>query len=225
MRFSKTYFLAPWILAFWETLLQQYLPFTVLKLCTRYWSSPCDSQLQQYLPFTVLKLKSIDNLYLIIGGLQQYLPFTVLKHNRCRYSVTNIVSCNSTYRLRYWNAGIFTSNSSSLPVATVPTVYGIETSDNQKRSYHLMDHWSCNSTYRLRYWNSVSWSDPPWLILKVATVPTVYGIETGLKCSPFLVHSPRWNSTYRLRYWNTSSDSSSSSSSVATVPTVYGIET
>ena len=152
MRFSKTYFLAPWILAFWETLLQQYLPFTVLKrpgtafdpindmlklqqylpftvlkLCTRYWSSPCDSQLQQYLPFTVLKLKSIDNLYLIIGGLQQYLPFTVLKHNRCRYSVTNIVSCNSTYRLRYWNAGIFTSNSSSLPVATVPTVYGIET--------------------------------------------------------------------------------------------------
>ena len=48
----------------------------------------------------------------------------------------------------------------------------------------------------------MSWSDPPWLILKVATVPTVYGIETH---NIDLIH---------FSYW-----------SVATVPTIYGIET
>ena len=59
-------------------------------------------RLQQYLPFTVLKHQSkVRRLDLLSIKLQQYLPFTVLKHNRCRYSVTNIVSCNSTYRLRY----------------------------------------------------------------------------------------------------------------------------
>ena len=63
-------------------------------------------------------------------------------------------------------------------VATVPTVYGIETTVVLIIISSLL--LSCNSTYRLRYWNSVSWSDPPWLILKVATVPTVYGIETYL---------------------------------------------
>ena len=85
-------------------MLQQYLPFTVLKRTVPYLPSDACDMLQQYLPFTVLKLA-----YLVIG-------------------------CNR------------------FCVATVPTVYGIETIPF-----------------------NVS---PPLTIWSVATVPTVYGIET-----------------------------------------------
>ena len=59
---------------------------------------------------------------------QQYLPFTVLKRHtvfciRCVFRT----SCNSTYRLRYWNSFLLNSN-------------GCKPA-------------SCNNTYRLRYWN------------------------------------------------------------------------
>ena len=58
-------------------MLQQYLPFTVLKRYSaereRY-----TQELQQYLPFTVLKLKP-SSCCLNKQPLQQYLPFTVLK--------------------------------------------------------------------------------------------------------------------------------------------------
>ena len=61
-----------------------------------------------------------------------------------------------------------------LEVATVPTVYGIETP--------LAVRLSCN-------------------FLQVATVPTVYGIETPDKYAANSVSSlTRCNSTYRLRY-------------------------
>ena len=110
------------------TPLQQYLPFTVLKLSIRYcFFMIVFSSLQQYLPFTVLKLSEIETniscfyskvatvltvygietLFLStnkIGSatLQQYLPFTVLK--RATAVVVNeakLTCCNSTYRLRY----------------------------------------------------------------------------------------------------------------------------
>ena len=59
--------------------------------------------------------------------LQQYLPFTVLKPPLdAKYFIASL-SCNSTYRLRYWNGLSF-----------------------------FFLHYSfgrCNSTYRLRYWN------------------------------------------------------------------------
>ena len=60
------------------------------------------SPLQQYLPFTVLKLSIF-----ILGGnkngkLQQYLPFTVLKlKSTFRILPSKSNCCNSTYRLRY----------------------------------------------------------------------------------------------------------------------------
>ena len=88
-------------------------------------------------------------------------------------------------------------------VATVLTVYGIETQaiDGAKVKETIV---SCNSTYRLRYWNSyifTNWEREiislqqylPFTVLKlllllnnltnlqVATVLTVYGIETGRK--------------------------------------------
>ena len=62
------------------------------------------SSLQQYLPFTVLKLPYIYNNNIYKKRLQQYLPFTVLKLRNA--------NCICSF-------AIF--------VATVLTVYGIET--------------------------------------------------------------------------------------------------
>ena len=62
--------------------------------------------------------------------LQQYLPFTVLKLGLAskRTMDNAFVSCNSTYRLRYWNRHIYITIGNTYYVATVLTVYGIETS-------------------------------------------------------------------------------------------------
>ena len=65
--------------------------------------------------------------------------------------VSNTSCCNSTYRLRYWNTTIF------------------------NRYMHVF--LSCNSTYRLRYWNFCC-------------------------CSGWFLGYLSCNSTYRLRYWN-----------------------
>ena len=108
--------------------------------------------------------------------MQQYLPFTVLKPYLSFNRLMKYAGCNSTYRLRYWNTSMSSSSRSSsismlqqyLPftvlkrvlskhlrrfsstVATVLTVYGIETKGkNNEKTIHS----SCNSTYRLRYWN------------------------------------------------------------------------
>ena len=87
--------------------------------------------LQQYLPFTVLKLFKRNhginfNKYYV---LQQYLPFTVLKLHKVGNGVVV-----------------------AIPVATVLTVYGIET-------------YICSKFCLL-------------VAVEVATVLTVYGIET-----------------------------------------------
>ena len=110
-------------------LLQQYLPFTVLKLLRHLFQRLDVGGLQQYLPFTVLK-HAADQLELSFARqLQQYLPFTVLKLVRAMASRTdNHRGCNSTYRLRYWNVALVsTTRRTYLQVATVLTVYGIET--------------------------------------------------------------------------------------------------
>ena len=62
------------------------------------------------------------------------------------------MSCNSTYRLRYWNLA------DALDL-TIDKQHG------------------CNSTYRLRYWNNTN-AEAIFTNPIVATVPTVYGIET-----------------------------------------------
>ena len=59
-------------------------------------------KLQQYLPFTVLKLTPAARIASNSALLQQYLPFTVLKLNGKSYWNSGInPCCNSTYRLRY----------------------------------------------------------------------------------------------------------------------------
>ena len=106
-------------------------------------------------------------------------------------------------------------------VATVLTVYGIETNKNPywvPRNYlscnstyrlrSLRDSLNstdilkrCNSTYRLRYWNKKNTRNVVGYS-SVATVLTVYGIETNI---PVFFYGRIYiccNSTYRLRYWN-----------------------
>ena len=137
------------------------------------------------------------------------------------------MSCNSTYRLRYWNTVNFSFTTFNFFIL------------------------SCNSTYRLRYWNLMKaiFGDAgdklqqylPLAVLKllapclllllyhlVATVLTACGIETGL-WNQNSVNSQvsSCNSTYRLRYWNetTKIQRAKYPHKVATVLTACGIET
>ena len=121
----------------------------------------------------------------------------------CTFEDGEVVECcNSTYRLRYWNAvnpcaqracTLVLQQYLPFTVLKLPIVL-------ISLSYSLK---SCNSTYRLRYWNYFQKRKKDWSIDLVATVLTVYGIET-IK-SFFLsvtVRTIGCNSTYRLRYWN-----------------------
>ena len=63
-------------------------------------------------------------------------------------------------------------------VATVLTVYGIETRRYVRKDSRQLP--CCNSTYRLRYWNQSLLLMPFSPVTEVATVLTVYGIETYL---------------------------------------------
>ena len=67
---------------FTANLLQQYLPFTVLKPFKIFRRNfKFNALLQQYLPFTVLKPNNVpQSTDKSNSKLQQYLPFTVLKH-------------------------------------------------------------------------------------------------------------------------------------------------
>ena len=68
---------------------------------------PFNAPLQQYLPFTVLKLKDDGRGIPFQHVLQQYLPFTVLKPALVDNTIKGLdLRCNSTYRLRYWNFSI-----------------------------------------------------------------------------------------------------------------------
>ena len=158
--------------------MQQYLPFTVLKplqklnelaakgkvatVLTVYGIETLSCivyfgfntiRLQQYLPFTVLKQDpaSLPSLYLLLK-LQQYLPFTVLKPN-----IKSLIVIRSHRLQQYLPFTVLKlmkiSTSSFVPriaVATVLTVYGIETIFSLSTK-HLFNCFSCNSTYRLRY--------------------------------------------------------------------------
>ena len=87
-------------------------------------------------------------------------------------------SCNSAYRLRYWNKFCNRCWNSLLRiVATVLTACGIETMSI--RNLIKQKAARCNSAYRLRYWNTCNTLN---LLLvgsmNVATVLTACGIET-----------------------------------------------
>ena len=138
--------------------LQQYLPFTVLKLQYKAQlsalisPSSCNSTYRlRYWNYII----SIDNVSVIFQELQQYLPFTVLKLNDIgRYTRSKCSRCNSTYRLRYWNL-------KPLNFADLPSVSSLQ----QYLPFTVLKL-QCNWCY-WRIWCCI-----------VATVLTVYGIET-----------------------------------------------
>ena len=81
--------------------------------------------------------------------LQQYLPFTVLKPSSflASFRISKVATVLTVYGIE--TAGSLYAESMNLDnVATVLTVYGIETS---KCNFKLNQYQGCNSTYRLRY--------------------------------------------------------------------------
>ena len=85
--------------------------------------------LQQYLPFTVLKLQLDFPCLAELEELQQYLPFTVLKLSTILinwfYDTCRVATVLTVYGIETWN--FISRLPEILKVATVLTVYGIET--------------------------------------------------------------------------------------------------
>ena len=107
--------------------MQQYLPFTVLKLIADNSHITISTWLQQYLPFTVLKQENSLLNPIVIRLLQQYLPFTVLKLYELvkRGDLSKVATVPTVYGIETARVAFITCR--TLKVATVPTVYGIET--------------------------------------------------------------------------------------------------
>ena len=85
-------------------MLQQYLPFTVLKLPTGNSPLPAVNLVATVLTVYGIETTLKDLVLLSTFMLQQYLPFTVLKRPFLSPTLSREESrCNSTYRLRYWN--------------------------------------------------------------------------------------------------------------------------
>ena len=113
----------------------------------------------------------------------------------------NRLSCNGTYRLRYWNLMFWTRI--HILDARCNGTYRLRYWNLEYYSFSppLLLSSSCNGTYRLRYWN-YSLRVQVFLDIWVATALTVYGIETNIIFTQLLqIHI------------------------VATALTVYGIET
>ena len=108
--------------------LQQCLPFTVLKLISIKDIVSTTSRLQQCLPFTVLKLDIIFSQSTTSLPLQQCLPFTVLKLKSTIMSA-RLLSIVATVLTVYGIETIYNAikEDQEYEVATVLTVYGIET--------------------------------------------------------------------------------------------------
>ena len=128
-----------------------------------------------HLPFTVLKRFYINTVIVNIYSCVAISPTvygieTYLYQSRTRLCM---ICCNSTYRLRYWNL--------------------------KKRFTVDFLRLCCNSPYRLRYWN-LRHQRYSSIYLGVATVLTVYGIETRQTFCQDLLMREGCNSTYRLRY-------------------------
>ena len=108
--------------------------------------------------------------------MQQHLPFTVLKLIWQQDSTESCTGCNSTYRLRYWNALRWQISVTNARLQQHLPFTVLKLNNSTSLNIDIIKD-SCNSTYRLRYWN------------KKIEVDTAAIVKS---C----------NSTYRLRYWN-----------------------
>ena len=91
------------------------------------------------------------------------------------------LSCNSTYRLRYWNCRV-----------------------SAQLLYSLLI--SCNSTYRLRYWNPLLIREVIFYFHSCNSTYRLRYWNTKIQNLSVSKSEPRCNSTYRLRYWNLVAD-------------------
>ena len=159
-----------------------------------------EALLQQCLPLAVLKHCYSMQIWRRSSKLQQCLPLAVLKLEIFLSEAIFTISCNSAYRLRYWNF-MKIANSDTIPsllqqclplavlkliyfllslevhhiVAIVPTACGIETLLT-KNIWHLKGGLGCNSAYRLRYWNTHKLLRQLCKAIEVAPAPTACGM-------------------------------------------------
>ena len=109
-------------------------------------------KLQQCLPLAVLKLLSQKFTVIDISiKLQQCLPLAVLKLVFHLTIKQKFQSCNSAYRLRYWNQ-VLGQEALHLP-QSCNSAYRLRYWNTGVINHHHFLSWSCNSAYCLRYWN------------------------------------------------------------------------
>ena len=179
--------------------------------------------LQQCLPFTVLKpffncIKTNNSCLL-----QQCLPFTVLKRLIYVNFIWVYIRCNSAYRLRYWNLYLQLSKKNFTLVATVLTVYGIETSIIVLLKYKVprLLQQCLPFTVLKPFFNCIKTNNScllqqclPFTVLKLFLNERYIRFFSLQQCLPFTVLKPTiWRWTLSIIF------------TVATVLTVYGIET
>ena len=117
-------------------MLQQHLPFTVLKLST---SDSGDYtshiRLQQHLPFTVLKLFKLDAAAakkLVVATAPTVYGIETIHHIMNRY-LLRVATAPTVYGIETYHKFRKSVADFISEVATAPTVYGIETSNKINR--------------------------------------------------------------------------------------------
>ena len=199
-------------------MLQQLLPFTVLKLPRVSWKNWRILQVATALTvYGIETLRNIVNMLcsilLVATALTVYGIETVLLHTKPSMPYC---SCNSSYRLRYWNSLYMCDQKQQLRLRCNSSYRLRYWNSPTSVLPVLMLALSCNSSYRLRYWNGRAWKPMPKInSSSVATALTVYGIETHLSNSssftakrlplqqllPFTVLK-QWSSLLHYFYWN-----------------------
>ena len=194
--------------------------------------------MQQYLPLAVLKLKLILhklNFFTNVATVLTACGIETLEALTGWFG-DDLFSCNSTYRLRYWNK--LDAVASSMDWKRCNSTYRLRYW-NMSFKFDLNPIISrCNSTYRLRYWNWTRYStiintasDKLQQYLPLAVLKQSIDIraeaQAMVKLQQYLplavlkreisATSKReagCNSTYRLRYWNARSNFSWVSKSI-----------
>ena len=107
--------------------------------------------------------------------------------------------CNSAYRLRYWNLTHLLHLANLLHVATVLTACGIETFAEPVMAMITLAVATVLTACGIETMVNLL---AKWWLATVATVLTACGIETLDNCINNFVCCISCNSAYRLRYWN-----------------------
>ena len=178
--------------------LQQPLPFTVLKrmfrsiilgscqYCNstyrlRYWSS---STITDVPPMPNLVGKVLTIFYIEIPNHLSFYSSNSAYHSwywnflhNLAFFFLLILSCNSTYRLRYWNSGTTRSKPDNSDWLQQYSPFTVLKPTFLTTCEVLVDCIGCNSTYRLRYWNHIFGNWSITVPNTVATVLTVYGMR------------------------------------------------